>query len=149
MIEKKKLVFEKTVLVGVISARQDEDQALEYLAELGFLAHTAGGEVIKQYTQKITLPNPKTFIGSGKLMEVQSFVEEHEVSTVVFDDELKRVMSHGVLHYCGYKDKSTADEAIMRSKEDEKIAMFHVEQCLSIFVITNCMCVCASYRCIS
>ena len=88
MIEKKKLVFEKTVLVGVISARQDEDQALEYLAELGFLAHTAGGEVIKQYTQKITLPNPKTFIGSGKLMEVQSFVEEHEVSTVVFDDEL-------------------------------------------------------------
>ncbi len=88
MIEKKKLVFEKTVLVGVISARQDEDQALEYLAELGFLAHTAGGEVIKQYTQKITLPNPKTFIGSGKLMEVQSFVEKHEVSTVVFDDEL-------------------------------------------------------------
>ncbi len=52
MIEKKKLVFEKTVLVGVISARQDEDQALEYLAELAFLAHTAGGEVIKQYTQK-------------------------------------------------------------------------------------------------
>ena len=48
MIEKKKLVFEKTVLVGVISARQDEDQALEYLVELGFLAHTAGGEVIKQ-----------------------------------------------------------------------------------------------------
>ena len=88
MIEKKKLVFEKTVLVGVISARQDEDQALEYLAELGFLARTAGGEVIKQYTQKITLPNPKTFIGSGKLMEVQSFVEEHGVSTVVFDDEL-------------------------------------------------------------
>jgi len=88
MIEKKKLVFEKTVLVGVISARQDEDQALEYLAELGFLAHTAGGEVIKQYTQKITLPNPKTFIGSGKLMEVQIFVEKHEVSTVVFDDEL-------------------------------------------------------------
>ena len=88
MIEKKKLAFEKTILVGVISARQDEDQALEYLAELGFLAHTAGGEVIKQYTQKITLPNPKTFIGSGKLMEVQSFVEEHEVSTVVFDDEL-------------------------------------------------------------
>ena len=75
-------------MVGVISARQDEDQALEYLAELGFLAHTAGGEVIKQYTQKITLPNPKTFIGSGKLMEVQSFVEKHEVSTVVFDDEL-------------------------------------------------------------
>ena len=64
MIEKKTLDFEKTVLIGVISARQDEDQALEYLAELAFLAHTAGGEVIKQFTQKVTLPNPKTFIGS-------------------------------------------------------------------------------------
>jgi GTP-binding protein HflX len=70
MIEKKKLVFEKTVLIGVITARQDEDQALEYLAELAFLAHTAGGEVIKQFTQKVTLPNPKTFIGSGSIIRI-------------------------------------------------------------------------------
>jgi probable rRNA maturation factor len=47
---------------------------------------------------------------------------------VSFDDELKRVLVHGVLHYCGYKDKSEADELLMRSKEDEKLAMFHVEQ---------------------
>jgi rRNA maturation RNase YbeY len=47
---------------------------------------------------------------------------------VSFEDELKRVMVHGVLHYCGYKDKSEADELLMRSKEDEKLAMFHVEQ---------------------
>ena len=47
---------------------------------------------------------------------------------VSFEEELKRVIVHGVLHYCGYKDKSDADEALMRSKEDEKIAMFHVEQ---------------------
>lgn len=47
---------------------------------------------------------------------------------VLFEDELKRVIVHGVLHYCGYKDKSEVDEALMRSKEDEKIAMFHVEQ---------------------
>lgn len=47
---------------------------------------------------------------------------------VSFDDELKRVLTHGVLHYCGYKDKSESDGLIMRSKEDEKIAMFHVEQ---------------------
>ena len=47
---------------------------------------------------------------------------------VSFEEELKRVIVHGVLHYCGYKDKSEADEALMRSKEDEKIAMFHVEQ---------------------
>ena len=47
---------------------------------------------------------------------------------VVFEEELKRVLVHGVLHYCGYKDKGEADELLMRSKEDEKIAMFHVEQ---------------------
>lgn len=47
---------------------------------------------------------------------------------VSFEEELKRVIVHGVLHYCGYKDKSEADELLMRSKEDEKLAMFHVEQ---------------------
>ena len=46
---------------------------------------------------------------------------------VSFEEELKRVLSHGVLHYCGYKDKSTKDEALMRSKEEEKMQMFHVE----------------------
>ena len=46
---------------------------------------------------------------------------------VAFDDELKRVIVHGILHYCGYKDKSEADELLMRSKEDKKLAMFHVE----------------------
>ena len=47
---------------------------------------------------------------------------------VAFEDELKRVIVHGVLHYCGFKDKSQADELTMRNKEDEKLAMFHVEQ---------------------
>ncbi len=47
---------------------------------------------------------------------------------VTFDDEIKRVLAHGILHYCGYKDKTEADEALMRSKEDEKISLFHVEQ---------------------
>jgi rRNA maturation RNase YbeY len=47
---------------------------------------------------------------------------------VSFDEELKRVIIHGILHYCGYKDKSNEDELLMREKEDEKIKMFHVEQ---------------------
>jgi rRNA maturation RNase YbeY len=47
---------------------------------------------------------------------------------VTFSDELKRVMVHGILHYCGYKDKTKNDELLMRSKEDEKLTMFHVEQ---------------------
>jgi len=70
----------------------------------------------------------------GNILQGDVFISTERVAdnakdfNVVFDDELKRVMSHGVLHYCGYKDKSAADEALMRSKEDEKIAMFHVEQ---------------------
>ncbi|MCK8140482.1 rRNA maturation RNase YbeY [Flavobacterium sp. I-SCBP12n] len=47
---------------------------------------------------------------------------------VTFDEEIKRVLAHGILHYCGYKDKTESDEAIMRQKEDDKIALFHVEQ---------------------
>ena len=70
----------------------------------------------------------------GNILQGDIFISTERVAdnakdfNVVFDEELKRVMSHGVLHYCGYKDKSAADEALMRSKEDEKIAMFHVEQ---------------------
>jgi rRNA maturation RNase YbeY len=70
----------------------------------------------------------------GNILQGDIFISTERVAdnakdfNVVFDVELKRVMSHGVLHYCGYKDKSAADETLMRSKEDEKIAMFHVEQ---------------------
>ena len=46
---------------------------------------------------------------------------------VTFEEELKRVMIHGILHYCGYKDKTESDEQLIRSKEDEKIKMFHVK----------------------
>lgn len=55
---------------------------------------------------------------------VQDNAKDFNVS---FEEELKRVLSHGVLHYCGYKDKSLEDEAVMRSKEEEKMQMFHVE----------------------
>ena len=55
-------------------------------------------------------------------------VKENAIDfNATFDDELKRVIIHGILHYCGYKDKSEEDEALMRSKEDEKTKMFHVE----------------------
>ena len=88
MIEKKQLTFEKTVLVGIVTSQQSADQAKEYLDELAFLAYTAGGEVLKRFTQNIQIPNPKTFIGSGKMQTVSDFVKEHEVTTVIFDDEL-------------------------------------------------------------
>ncbi len=96
MIEQKSLVYEKTVLVGVITPQQNERKSKEYLDELEFLSFTAGGEVIKRFTQKTSLPNPKTFICSGKLSEVELFVVEHEVSTVVFDDELSPAQQNNI-----------------------------------------------------
>ena len=88
MIEEKSLSVENTVLVGVINARQNVEQSKEYLDELEFLAYTAGGKVLKRFTQKIDPPNPKMFIGTGKMLEVQEFVKENDVSSIIFDDEL-------------------------------------------------------------
>ena len=88
MIEAKSLTFENTVIVGIINSRQDEIQSKEYLDELAFLAHTAGGMVLKRFIQKMQIPNPKTFIGSGKMAKVEHFVSENQVTTVIFDDEL-------------------------------------------------------------
>ena len=67
-------------------------------------------------------------INGDMFISVDRVKENAEDFNVTFEEELKRVIVHGVLHYCGYKDKSEADEFLMRSKEDEKLAMFHVEQ---------------------
>ncbi|MCM5662160.1 GTPase HflX [Galbibacter mesophilus] len=88
MLEKKTLDFEKAVLIGIINQEQDEEKSKEYLDELEFLAYTAGGEVKARFTQKIDTPNPKTFIGSGKMEEIREFVNENDIGTVIFDDEL-------------------------------------------------------------
>ncbi|NNK82007.1 MAG: GTPase HflX [Flavobacteriaceae bacterium] len=88
MIESKNIFHEKAVLIGVITKDQDIDKSKEYLDELEFLTYTAGGEVVKRFTQKMEMPNPKTFIGSGKMADVQKFIEENEVGTAIFDDEL-------------------------------------------------------------
>lgn len=81
-------ITEKAVLVGLISGSQDERQALEYLDELEFLADTAGAVVLKKFTQKLDRPNTATFVGSGKLEEIGSYIKMTEVDTVIFDDEL-------------------------------------------------------------
>ena len=88
MIEAKSLTLEKTVLVGIINSQQDAVHSKEYLDELDFLTRTAGGAVLKRFVQKMQISNPKTFIGSGKMAEVETYVNEKEVTTVVFDDEL-------------------------------------------------------------
>ncbi|HBH49414.1 MAG TPA: GTPase HflX [Bacteroidales bacterium] len=79
---------EKAVLVGIIHADQDNALVAEYLDELAFLVETAGADPVKTFTQKIDAPNPKTFVGSGKLEEISRFLKVHDIKLVVFDDEL-------------------------------------------------------------
>jgi len=96
MIEKKNINLEKTVLVGVITKDQNEDKSKEYLDELEFLTYTAGGKVLKRFTQKIDVPNPKTFIGTGKIDEVRKFIENHQIGTAIFDDELSSAQERNI-----------------------------------------------------
>ncbi|WP_299900303.1 GTPase HflX [uncultured Aquimarina sp.] len=88
MLEKEKIKYEKAILIGIVTKNQDEEKLTEFLDELEFLTYTAGGEVVKRFTQKMEVPNSKTFIGSGKMEEVLAYVEQHDIGTVVFDDEL-------------------------------------------------------------
>jgi GTP-binding protein HflX len=88
MLEKEVINFERTVIVGIVTQNQSEEKLNEYLDELEFLTFTAGGEVIKRFSQKMERPNPKTFVGTGKIDEINLFVVENKISTVIFDDEL-------------------------------------------------------------
>lgn len=88
MIDQTDISYEKTILIGLITQFQDEELSEEYLDELEFLAFTAGGQVLKRFTQKMEVPNPKTFIGIGKLEEVKKFIDGNEVGVAIFDDEL-------------------------------------------------------------
>lgn len=96
MLERKGISHEKAVLVGVINREQPEDKVREYMDELEFLTYTAGGEVVKRYVQRVDTPNPKTFIGKGKLQEIQAFVKAEEVGSVIFDDELSPVQQRNI-----------------------------------------------------
>lgn len=81
-------VKETAVLVGLTTQRQNLEKTREYLAELAFLVDTAGGIPIKEFIQKLEYPDPRSYVGSGKLLEIQSWITENPVDMVVFDDEL-------------------------------------------------------------
>lgn len=88
MLDFEKNSFEKTVIVGIVTQKQSEDKLKEYLDELEFLTFTAGGEVVKRFWQKMEKPNPSTFLGSGKIDEINNYIVQNNVLTVIFDDEL-------------------------------------------------------------
>ena len=79
---------ERAVLVGLITQQQNEERAKEYLDELAFLADTAGATPVKLFFQRIDYPNPKTFVGPGKLQEIKDYIDANGIGLVIFDDEL-------------------------------------------------------------
>ncbi|MBP8793340.1 MAG: GTPase HflX [Lutibacter sp.] len=88
MIDERKVTSEEAVLIGIITQHQTEDKTNEYLDELEFLTTTAGGVAVKRFVQRMESPNPKTFIGTGKLEEVKAYIDAHGIETAIFDDEL-------------------------------------------------------------
>lgn len=80
--------IERTVLVGLITPQQDEQKCREYLDELAFLAETAGAVPVKRFVQRLDSPNPRTIVGTGKLQEIKEYIEDNDISLVIFDDDL-------------------------------------------------------------
>ena len=120
---------EKAVLVGVNLQGQKIEQAEEYLDELAFLAHTAGAVVAKKFIQRLPYPNPRTFIGEGKLEEVVEYVQAHEIDMVIFDDELSpsqiRNLEHNIK--CKILDRSNLILDIFASRARSAQSKFQVE----------------------
>jgi GTP-binding protein HflX len=88
MIEKDTNFYEKVILIGIVTQQQPEEKVIEYLKELAFLAETAGAEVEKSFYQKLERPNPKTFLGTGKLEMIKEYIDKHSIDIAIFDDEL-------------------------------------------------------------
>jgi len=91
MIETKKKITnkrERAILIGVITTFQTEEKVQEYLDELAFLADTAGADSLKRFTQKLDSPNPKTFLGTGKIHEIAEYIKAEKIDLAIFDDEL-------------------------------------------------------------
>ena len=91
MLELKKkdsLQRERCILIGIINKDQDEEKTMEYLEELRFLADTAGADTLHIFTQKLSRPDTRTFLGSGKMEEIKGYVDAENIDLVVFDDEL-------------------------------------------------------------
>ncbi|MDE6534482.1 MAG: GTPase HflX [Muribaculaceae bacterium] len=120
---------ERAVLVGLITPQQPESKALEYLDELAFLADTAGAETVKVFTQKVDWPNPRTFVGKGKLEEIRAYVEENEIGMVIFDDDLSTKQVSNIERELGVKilDRTTLILDIFAKRAQTATAKTQVE----------------------
>jgi GTP-binding protein HflX len=129
MLEKEAINFEKTVVAGVITQQQSEEKLNEYLDELEFLTFTAGGEVIKRFMQRMDKPNPKTFLGTGKIDEIHQYIKEHDVKTVIFDDELTPAQQKNLnkLFDCKVLDRTNLILDIFAQRAETSYARTQVE----------------------
>ena len=121
--------MEKTVLVGVITNDQGVEKSMDYLDELAFLTKTAGGSVYKVFTQKLNNPNPKTFIGEGKINEIRDFIKDNEVKTVIFDDELSATQERNIskIFNCKILDRTNLILDIFAQRAKTSYAKTQVE----------------------
>ena len=121
--------MEKTVLVGVITNDQAVEKSMDYLDELAFLTKTAGGSVYKVFTQKLNNPNPKTFIGEGKINEIRDYIKDNEVKTVIFDDELSATQERNIskIFNCKILDRTNLILDIFAQRAKTSYAKTQVE----------------------
>ena len=121
--------MENTVLIGVVTRDQDRDKSTEYLDELEFLTTTAGGIVVKRFTQNLDKPNPKTFLGTGKIKEVLEFIEAEKIQTVIFDDELSPAQERNIskIFNCKILDRTNLILDIFAQRATTSYARTQVE----------------------
>jgi GTPase len=137
MLEVETIKFEKTVIVGIITQKQDEIKLKEYLDELEFLTFTAGGQVVKRFFQKMERPNPKTFLGTGKMDEIAHYVKEFGISTVIFDDELSPSQQKNIskIIECKVLDRTNLILDIFAQRAETSYARTQVELAQCIYIL--------------
>jgi GTP-binding protein HflX len=137
MLEKEVINFERTAIVGIVTQNQSEEKLNEYLDELEFLTFTAGGEVIKRFSQKMERPNPKTFVGTGKIDEINLFVKENNISTLIFDDELSPSQQKNISRIidCKILDRTNLILDIFAQRAETSYARTQVELAQCIYLL--------------
>jgi len=121
--------LENTILVGIVTQAQGIEKSKDYLDELDFLTITAGGKVVKRFVQKINMPNPKTFIGSGKISEIKRYIEANDINTAIFDDELSPTQERNIskIFNCKVLDRTNLILDIFAQRATTSYAKTQVE----------------------
>ena len=121
--------MERTILIGIITQEQGYERSMDYLNELAFLTLTAGGDVIKTFTQRLSNPNPKTFIGEGKITEIKEYILKNHIKTVIFDDELSATQERNIskIFNCKILDRTNLILDIFAQRAKTSYAKTQVE----------------------